>query len=82
MREMTLTLRLIELPGGGFVLAEGLSEGDFDALQAVSSVDEACGSIQRRVREWHHECRSLRAAELEDQSPQVVRPRQWWRAIK
>lgn len=82
MREMTLTLRLIELPGGGFVLAEGLSEGDFDALQAVSSVDEACGSLQRRVREWNAECRQLRAAELEDNSPKVVAPRQWWRAIK
>lgn len=82
MAEMKVTLRIIELPAGGFVLAEELDTGEFDATQAVSSVDEACGSIQRRIREWHTECRSLRAAELEDHSPKVVAPKQWWRAIK
>ena len=82
MAEMKVTLRIIELPAGGFVLAEELDTGEFDATQAVSSIDEACGSIQRRMREWHSECRQLRAAEIEDQSPKVIAPRQWWRAIK
>ena len=82
MSEMKITLRVIELPAGGFVLAEELDNGEFDATQAVSSIDEACGSIQRRVRDWGQECRQLRAAELEDQSPKVVAPHRWWRAIK
>lgn len=81
MAEMKITLRVVELPGGGFVLAEEMDTGDFDATQAVSSIDEACGSIQRRLREWHQECRQLRAAALEDQSSKVIAPRKWWRAI-
>lgn len=83
MSEMRITLRLIELKGGGFIVAEEIVEGDrveFDATQAVSTIDEACGSMQRRVRDWHQECRRLKVAQLEDESHgQIVAPRKWWR---
>ena len=78
--EMRITFRVIELPQGGFIIAEELEAGDFDALQAVSSPDEACGALQRRLREWHQECRQLKAAQLEDESDgRIVAPRFWWR---
>lgn len=81
--EMKITFRVIELPQGGFILAEELAGGDFDAMQAVSSVDEACGALQKRLRTWHQECRQLKAAQLEDESDgAVVAPRRFWRAVR
>jgi hypothetical protein len=80
--EMRITLRVLELKGGGFILAEetlGDDGVDFDATQAVSSVDEACGAIQRRLREWHIECKRLRLAHTEDENTKVIAPRRWWR---
>lgn len=83
MREMRITLQVVELRGGGFILAEEVMEGQtvtWDATQAVSSIDEACGCAQRRLREWHQECRQLKAAELEDSAPtKIIAPRKWWR---
>lgn len=81
--EMKITFRVIELSGGGFIIAEELSAGDFDAPQAVSTPDEACGVLQRRLRDWHQECRQLKAAQLEDESGgSIVAPRKWWRAVR
>lgn len=84
--EMKLTVRLVELNGGGFVVLEETLEGDhvtFEAMQAVSSIDEACGAAQRRIRDWHQECRQLKAAQLEDESGgSIVAPRKWWRAVR
>lgn len=86
MDEMRITLRVIELKGGGFILAEEIVEGSevtFDATQAVSSIDEACGSVQRRLREWHSECKQLRAARAEDEAQVIPLKKAWrpWRAI-
>lgn len=81
--EMQITVRLVELQGGGFIIAEEVITGDkvdFDATQAVSTIDEACGAVQRRLRGWAEECKRLRVAELADESRgQIVAPKRWWR---
>jgi hypothetical protein len=80
--EMQITVRIVELRGGGFIIAEEIISGEhveFDATQAVSSVDEACGAIQRRLRDWHLECKRLRLAHSEDESTRVIAPKRWWR---
>ena len=83
MSEMRITLRLIELKGGGFIIAQEMMDGehvDFDATQAVSTIDEACGSVQRMLRTWADECKRLRVAQIEDESAgRVIAPRRWWR---
>ncbi len=81
--EMQITVRLVELQGGGFIIAEEVISGDkvdFDATQAVSTIDEACGAVQRRLRGWADECKRLRVAQIEDESAgRVIAPRRWWR---
>ena len=86
--EMRITLRILELKGGGFILAEE-SMGDdgveFDATQAVSSINEACGAVQNRLQTWNNECKmlKLRQSQEDDHSAMVIEhPRKWWRAIK
>ncbi len=83
MAEMQITVRLVELRGGGFIIAEEIVSGEtveFDASQAVSTIDEACGAVQRRLRGWAEECKRMRLAHLEDESQgQIVAPRKWWR---
>jgi hypothetical protein len=84
--EMRITVRVLELPNGGFVIAEeiaGSGEVEWDATQAVSSIDEACGAVSRRVRDWNVECKQLRLAQAQeaDLIP-LKRPSRWWRAIK
>jgi hypothetical protein len=84
MTEMRITLRLIELKGGGFIIAEETMDGervDFDATQAVSTIDEACGSVQRILRTWADDCRRLRLAREDDEKviPLKKAPRLWWR---
>jgi hypothetical protein len=81
--EMQLTVRLVELQGGGYIIAEEIVSGervDFDATQAVSTIDEACGAVQRRLRVWAEECKRLRVAQIADDSAgKVVANRKWWR---
>jgi hypothetical protein len=82
-QEMRITIRLVELKGGGYIIAEELVTGEhveFDATQAVSTIDEACGSLQRRLRDWSQDCKRLKMAEIEDESRgRVIAPRRWWR---
>jgi hypothetical protein len=78
--EMRITVRVLELPNGGFVIAEELQGSDtveWDATQAVSSIDEACGAIQRRLRDWHLECKQLRLRATEEADVIPMR-RSWW----
>lgn len=83
MTEISLTLRIIEIGGGGFVLAEVHGDGDITPMQAVSSIDEAVGVLQKRARVWHEESRTLRHRQIEDDSDgKVISPRRFWRAIK
>jgi len=81
--EMQITVRLVELPGGGFIIAEEVISGervDFDATQAVSTIDEACGSVQRILRGWADNCKRLRIAQIADESRgKIEAPRRWWR---
>jgi hypothetical protein len=81
--ELQITVRIVELQGGGYIIAEELVTGertDFDATQAVSTIDEACGAVQRRLRGWADECKRLRVAQIEDESAgKVIAPRRWWR---
>jgi hypothetical protein len=81
---MQITIRIVELNGGGFVIAEELTgEEPWNPTQAVSTIDEACGAVQRRLRSWSDECKAMRRAQLEDENviplKQAWRP---WRAIK
>jgi hypothetical protein len=81
--EMQITVRLVELQGGGFIIAEQIVGGEsveYDATQAVSTIDEACGAVQRRLRGWAEECKRLRVAQLADESVgRIVAPKKWWR---
>lgn len=81
---MRITLRLIELKGGGFIIAQEMMDGeqvDFDATQAVSTIDEACGSVQRILRSWADDCKRLKVASEQDEHviPMKKAPRLWWR---
>lgn len=84
--EMRITVRVLELPHGGFVIAEEIAGSDtieWDATQAVSSIDEACGAVSRRVRDWNTECKQLRLAHAQDAEVIPLRKQsRWWRAIK
>jgi hypothetical protein len=82
---MQITVRLVELPGGGFIIAEEVRDGDrmdFEAAQAVSTIDEACGSVQRMLRSWSDNCKRLRAAQEQDENV-IPLKKAWrpWRAI-
>ena len=78
MSEIKLTLRVIELGGGGFVLAEEMDTGEICPLQAVSSIDEACGVVQRRVREWNSEAVAYRKSQ---RTENVIRPKRFWPSL-
>ena len=84
--EMRITVRVLELPNGGFVIAEEMAGGDtieWDATQAVSTIDEACGAVQRRLRSWSDECKRLKLAQAEDVNVIPMKKNsRWWRAIK
>ena len=86
MSEMRITVRIMELRGGGFVIAEELANGteiEWDATQAVSSIDEACGAVQKRLRDWNSDCKQLRVRQIEDESGgQIIAPKRWWRRIE
>ena len=81
MAEMKTTIRIVMLEAGGFVIAEELSTGDFDAIRAVSTIDEACGFVQSQFREWHKDAQRLKAIEYEDGESNVraLPSRFWWR---
>ena len=79
--EVMTTLRIVAFSGGGFVLVEVDPDGSQRIVRAVSTMDELVGAMQGRVRDWHAEALRVQAAHLADESPQVVRPRQWWRRI-
>lgn len=83
MGKMQITIQVAELDGGGFVIGDAFYEGeqlDFQPVQAVSSIDEVCGAIHNKLRQWHTECKRLRQATIEDQNAgKVVAPRLWWR---
>jgi hypothetical protein len=82
MSEVSITVRLIEIGGGGFVLAEVHGDGDITPMQAVSTIDEAVGAIQRRVRDWNTESRTLRQRQIEEESGgKVISPWRPWRSI-
>ena len=83
--EMRITVQLVELQGGGFIIAEQVICGDsaeYDATQAVSTIDEACGAVQRRLQAWSVECKRLRLAQAEDENV-IPLKKAWrpWRAI-
>jgi len=84
--EMQITIRVAELPNGGFVIGEEIDGSDQDeriaAMQACTSLDEACGAIQRRLRSWNEQARIQRARPDDDESGTVIAPRKWWRAVK
>lgn len=83
MSEISITLRIIEIGGGGFVLAEVHGDGDITPMQAVSTIDECCGVLQKRARAWNDESKTLRHRQIEDDSDgKVISPRRFWRAIK
>jgi hypothetical protein len=87
MGEMHITVRVLELSGGGYVIAEDIQGGDesvtWQPTQAVSTIDEACGAVQRRLRSWSDECKQLRKAEAEDANVVPLKAsRRFWRAIK
>ncbi len=87
MAEMQITVRVLELSGGGFVIAEDIQGGDeavtWNPTQAVSTIDEACGAVQRRLRSWSEECKQLRRAQSEDENVVPLKAsRRFWRAIK
>lgn len=83
---MRITVRILELPNGGFVIAEeiaGTDQVEWDATQAVSTIDEACGAVQRRLRSWSDECKRMKLAQIEDANVVPLRKQsRWWRAIK
>ena len=87
MSELQITLRIVELSGGGFVIAEDVVNGDeqvsWQPTQAVSTIDEACGAVQRRLRSWSDECKQLRRARHDDENV-IPLQKAWrpWRAIK
>ena len=78
MGNQKLDIRIMELPGGGFILAEDRSGDDYEPMQAVSSLDELCGALQKRVREWNDETNRTAPAV----TGTVISPRRWWRAVK
>ena len=90
MAEIQITLRILELSGGGFVIAEDAVGGEeavaWQPTQAVSTINEACGAIQQRLQTWNNECKmlKLRQGQVEDDRSAMVieHPRKWWRAIK
>ena len=78
MSEIRLTLRIIEFGGGGFLIAhevEGEDVIEWEPMQAVSSLDEAAGVVQRRMREWNLENVAYRKAQS---GPSVIRPQRFW----
>ena len=81
--EMQITVRIVELQGGGYIIAEQIVGGEsveYDATQAVSTIDEACGAVQRRLRGWAEECKRLRVAQIADDSAgKVIAHKRWWR---
>jgi hypothetical protein len=87
MSEMQITVRVLELSGGGYVIAEDVVGGDehvqWQPTQAVSTIDEACGAVQRRLRSWSDECKALKRAQSEDENVVPLKAsRRFWRAIK
>jgi hypothetical protein len=87
MGELQITVRVLELTGGGFVIAEDIQGGDetvtWQPTQAVSTIDEACGAVQRRLRSWSDECKALKRAQSEDENIIPLKAsRRFWRAIK
>lgn len=87
MGEMQITVRVLELSGGGYVIAEDVVGGDehvqWNPTQAVSTIDEACGAVQRRLRSWSDECKQLKRAQAEDANVVPLKAsRRFWRAVK
>lgn len=82
MQEFKLDIRVYEFSEGGFVVTELDATGEHANPRAVSTLTEVSDEIRRKVTRWNQETMRLRAAELEDQSDNVVSPRKWWRAVK
>jgi hypothetical protein len=84
---LQITVRVLELSGGGYVIAEDIVGGDevvqWQPTQAVSTIDEACGAVQRRLQAWSVECKRLKLAQAEDENV-IPLKKAWrpWRAIK
>jgi hypothetical protein len=87
MAEMQITVRVLELSGGGYVIAEDIQGGDetvtWQPTQAVSTIDEACGAVQRKLQSWSLEVKRLKLAQAEDENViPLKKSGRWWRAIK
>lgn len=80
--EMQITIRVAELPNGGYVIGEGTEGDGVEAMQACTSLDEACGAIQRRLRSWNDQTRMLRSRTDDDEPGTIIAPKKWWRAVK
>ncbi len=87
MAAMRITVQVLELPNGGYVIADDEIGGDetvqWNPTQAVSTIDEACGAVQRKLQTWSSECKRLRLAQAEDANViPIKKESRWWRAIK
>ena len=75
-----LDVRIVRLPRGGYVLAEVGEHGG--PVQAVSNLNELVGALSSHVSDWDRDMSRLMRAQSEDENPNVVQPKRWWRAVK
>lgn len=74
-----LDIRIVRLPRGGYVLAEVGEHGG--PVQAVSNLNELIGAMSGHVGDWNRDMDRLIKADFEDQHPNVVKPKYWWRSV-
>ena len=75
-----VALKIVRLPKGGYVLAEIGEHGG--PVQAVSNLNELIGAISGHLLDWDKDVNRLIKAQFEDENPNVVAPKKWWRAVK
>jgi hypothetical protein len=75
-----IDIRIVRLPRGGYVLAEIGEHGG--PVQAVSNLNELVGALSSHVGDWNKDMDRLIKARFEDENPNVVEPKRWWRAVK
>ena len=84
MAEARLTISIIELTGGGYVIADEPDYGrsSFIPFRAVTTLSEAKDTVHARMMQWQKEVVALKQAGQEDEHPEVSYPNRFWRRVR